>query len=527
MKVVLISTYELGRQPFGLASPAAWLRLRGHDVVCLDLSRETLDDAAVRAADLVAFYVPMHTATRLAADLVAPVRSLNPRAHLCFYGLYAPVNEEFLRGLGVGTVLGGEFEEGLVSLVARLDETREDSLNVSFRGAACPERRGKRRGISPVSSLSDGEIPRSASARGLGASARNDRPLQQEPVISLARQKFLVPDREGLPALSKYARLVLPGGEQRIVGSTEATRGCKHLCRHCPIVPVYHGAFRVVEREMVLEDIRRQMAAGAQHITFGDPDFFNGPAHALAIVEALHREFPQLTYDVTIKIEHLRKHDAHLATLRDTGCLFAISAVESVDDAVLEKLDKGHTRADFLAVAARFREQGMTLLPTFVPFTPWTTLEGYCDLLGVLAHLGLVENVAPVQLAIRLLIPAGSRLLELPDVRGMVGPFDPSSLVFPWKHEDARVEALCPRISEAVEQGEKQNLSRTEIFGRIWLAAHTAAGHDVLSGPPAAFPRAAVPYIDEPWYCCAEPTRDQFVSIGNVKAAAAKAAQFV
>jgi hypothetical protein len=484
MKVVLISTYELGRQPFGLASPAAWLRLRGHDVVCLDLSREALDDAAVRAADLVAFYVPMHTATRLAADLVAPVRSLNPSAHLCFYGLYAPVNEEYLRGLGVGTVLGGEFEEGLASLAARLEQA---PTNASCNGAA-----------------------------------------QTEPVISLSRQKFLVPDREGLPALSKYARLILPGGEQRIVGSTEATRGCKHLCRHCPIVPVYHGAFRVVEREVVLEDIRRQVAAGAQHITFGDPDFFNGPAHALAIVEALHREFPQLTYDVTIKIEHLRKLDAHLATLRDTGCLFVISAVESVDDAVLEILDKGHTRADFLAVAARFRELGMTLLPTFVPFTPWTTLEGYCDLLGVLAQLGLAENVAPVQLAIRLLIPAGSRLLELPDVRGMVGPFDPSSLVFPWKHEDARVEALCRRISEAVEQGEKQNLSRTESFGRIWLTAHTAAGRgDALSSPPSSFPRAAVPYIDEPWYCCAEPTRDQFVSIGNVKAAAAKAAQFV
>ncbi len=215
---------------------------------------------------------------------------------------------------------------------------------------------------------------------------------QQEPVISLARQKFLVPDRAGMPELAKYARVVMPGGEQRIAGSTEATRGCKHLCRHCPIVPVYNGAFRVVDREVVLEDIRQQVAAGAQHITFGDPDFFNGPAHALSIVEAMHREFPELSYDVTIKIEHLRKHDAHLATLRDTGCLFVISAVESVDDAVLEKFDKGHTRADFLAVVARFRELGMTLLPTFVPFTPWTTLAGYKDLLDVIAEQGLVRK---------------------------------------------------------------------------------------------------------------------------------------
>ena len=306
--------------------------------------------------------------------------------------------------------------------------------------------------------------------------------IQEEPVISLARQKFLVPDRAGMPELSKYARVVMPGGEQRIAGSTEATRGCKHLCRHCPIVPVYNGAFRVVENDVVLEDIRQQVAAGAQHITFGDPDFFNGPAHALSIVEAMHREFPALSYDVTIKIEHLRKHDAHLATLRDTGCLFVISAVESVDDAVLEKFDKGHTRADFLAVVARFRELGMTLLPTFVPFTPWTTLAGYNELLDVIAGEDLCENVAPIQLAIRLLIPAGSRLLEFAEVRAMVGPFDSAALIFPWKHEDARVDALARAISELVQRGDSLKLSRTEIFSHIRRAARAAAGIKELPG---------------------------------------------
>jgi radical SAM superfamily enzyme YgiQ (UPF0313 family) len=376
MNILLISTYELGRQPFGLASPAAWLRARGHQVSSLDLTREALDEEAILSAGLICFYVPMHTATRLAAGLLEKVRAKNERAHLCFYGLYAPVNEEYLRGLGVGTILGGEFEEGLASLAARLK-----------RGAA---------------------------AHGNGAAK------QPEPVISLARQKFLVPDRVGMLEPAKYARVVMPGGEHRVAGSTEATRGCKHLCRHCPIVPVYNGAFRVVEREVVLSDIRQQVAAGARHITFGDPDFFNGPAHAIAIIGAMHCEFPELSYDVTIKIEHLRKHDALLPVLRETGCLFVTSAVESVDDAVLEKFDKGHTRADFLAVVARFRELGMTLLPTFVPFTPWTTLEKYAELLDVLAEQGLTENVAPIQLAIRLLIPAGSRLLELPDRKSVV-----------------------------------------------------------------------------------------------------------
>jgi radical SAM superfamily enzyme YgiQ (UPF0313 family) len=517
MKLVLISTYELGRQPFGLASPAAWLHARGHGVECIDLSRESLNEAAIRAAELIAFYVPMHTATRLAAGLIAPLRGINPHAHLCFYGLYAPVNEEYLRGLGVGTILGGEFEEGLASLAERLSGEPENSQTASFRAE---------RGIPPGLGLADREIPRSA--RNDGPAFRDDGPVQQEPVISLARQKFLVPDRAGMPALAKYARVVMPGGEHRIAGSTEATRGCKHLCRHCPIVPVYNGAFRVVERDVVLADIRQQVAAGARHITFGDPDFFNGPAHALSIVEAMHREFPELSYDVTIKIEHLRKHDAHLVTLRDTGCLFVISAVESVDDLVLEKFDKGHTRADFLAVAARFKELGMTLLPTFVPFTPWTTLEGYNDLLDVIAEHDLCENVAPIQLAIRLLIPAGSRLLELPDVRAMVGPFDSAALVFPWKHEDPRVDALCREISELVQRGEKLKLSRTQIFSHIRRAARAASGMGENAGiPPSQSKGTPVPFLDEPWYCCAEPMNDQFVSVGKVKEPVSKADQFV
>jgi radical SAM superfamily enzyme YgiQ (UPF0313 family) len=483
MNILLISTYELGRQPFGLASPAAWLRARGHDVSCLDLTRQALDEVAVFAADLISFYVPMHTATRLAAGLVPKVHEMNARAHICFYGLYAPVNEEYLRGLGVGTSLGGEFEEGLASLASRLQQ---------------------------------------------GASNGNGSMKQPEPVISLARQKFLVPDRVGMVEPAKYASVVMPGGEHRVAGSTEATRGCKHLCRHCPIVPVYNGAFRVVEREVVLEDIRQQVAAGARHITFGDPDFFNGPAHAISIVEALHREFPELTYDVTIKIEHLRKHDALLPSLHDTGCLFVTSAVESVDGAVLEKFDKGHTRADFLAVVAHFRELGMSLLPTFVPFTPWTTLEGYTDLLDVLAEQSLSENVAPIQLAIRLLIPAGSRLLELPEVSAMVFPFDSEALVFPWIHEDARVDALAREISQLVQRGDSLKLPRTEIFSHIRRAAYAATGNRAPNGNGStAVKSAPVPYLDEPWYCCAEPMDVQFVSIGKAKETVAKADQYV
>jgi radical SAM superfamily enzyme YgiQ (UPF0313 family) len=505
MNVLLISTYELGRQPFGLVSPAAWLRGRGHDVVCFDLTRQSLHEDAIRGAGLIAIYLPMHTATRLAAQLIPSLRERNSEAHLCCYGLYAPMNAEYLRGLGVATILGGEFEGGLVRLADRL----AGEAAVDGTGEEKPHGSGDS-GLRPSGGASGAHIG------------------QVEPVISLERLDFAVPDRSAMPGLEKYAHLVIPGGGYRVVGSTEASRGCKHLCRHCPIVPVYNGVFRIVSRDVVLADVRQQVAAGAQHISFGDPDFFNGIRHALELVEAFHQEFPGVTYDATIKIEHLRKYEQHLPRLRDTGCLFVISAVESVDDAVLERLDKGHTRKDFLQVARTFRSLRMTLHPTFVAFTPWTTMENYLDLLRVVAAERLVENVAPVQLGIRLLIPEGSRLLELVEVRGMVGAFDARSLVYPWRNADPRLEALSERVQSIAAEADREKASRGATFEKIWRAAHEAAGARAAALPSQPDASTGVPFLSEPWYCCAEPTRDQLVSIGSVskpqRAAAAAAA---
>jgi radical SAM superfamily enzyme YgiQ (UPF0313 family) len=456
VKILLVSTYELGRQPFGLASPAAWLRETGAEIVCVDTSREPLAEEHVRGAALIAFYVPMHTAARLAVELLAPVRRINAAARICFYGLYAPMNESWLRRAGAQTILGGEFESGLLELAKQFTEQGSHD-----------------------------------SAAAL-------------PTISLARQQFRIPDRSSLPALEKYARVAMPNGEKLISGYTEASHGCKHLCRHCPIVPVYNGVFRVVNADVVLADIRQQVAAGAQHITFGDPDFFNGIGHAIPIVTGLHKEFPSLSYDVTIKIEHLLKHSNHLATLRKTGCLFVTSAVESVDDTVLEKLDKHHTRADFLEIVRRFRAEALVLQPTFVPFTPWTTLESYLDLLDVLRENELIENVAPIQLAIRLLIPAGSRLLELHEIRERVSAFDESAMVHPWKHADPRVDSLCEELQAIVHASEKLGRSRTRTFALIEKAARLAAGvseAELQREQPVLAARATIPYLTEPWYC--------------------------
>ena len=463
-RVVLVSTYDLGRQPFGLASPAAWLSRRGDRVRCLDLAVEPLDEEAIRAADCVAFHLPMHTATRLATRMVERVRALNPAARLGFYGLYAAMNERRLRLLGAEFVLGGEFEE---ELVARIH--REGPLSgIEERPGALGEPGG--------------------SASGPGA--------------PVPRLSFITPDRGGLPPLSSYAHLHDGSGRIRRVGYTEATRGCKHQCRHCPVVPVYRGRFRVVPRDVVLADIRQQVEAGAEHITFGDPDFLNGVGHALPLVRSLHREHPDLTYDATIKIEHLLHHRQHLATLRETGCVLITSAVESIDDRVLGLLEKGHTRADFHEAVREMRAASITLNPTFVAFTPWISLDGYRELLASIAELDLVESVAPIQLAIRLLIPEGSRLLELAEVRALVEPFDDGLLVYPWKHRDPDVDRLQREAQTLIQEGLRRRENRRRIFARVWELAGRALGRD-----PGRIPtgrrvgRAPVPFLTEPWYC--------------------------
>lgn len=405
------------------------------------MSREDLDEAEVAGAALIAFYLPMHTATRLAMPLIARVRRLNPAATLCAYGLYAPLNEPLLREQGVSVVLGPEAELAL-----------EDVSRALAQGT----------------------------------------PAGAVPEASLPRLSFIVPDRTSLPSLDRYAAVQMPDGARRVTGSTESTRGCKHLCRHCPIVPIYRGQFRVVPVDVVLADIDQQVAQGAEHITFADPDFFNGPTHARRVIEGLARAHPRLTYDVTVKIEHLIRHRDLLPLLARTGCLFVTSAVESVDDRLLAILQKRHTRADFVEATRLCRQSGVALAPTFVAFTPWTTREAYQDLLTTVADLDLVEHVAPVQWALRLLVTHDSRLMEIDEVRSRVGPFDARSLTYPWLHDDRGMDALQAEAMALV--GVRLTRPRAQVFDEVQRLAGLEP-----SRPRAS--RSTIPYLNEPWYC--------------------------
>jgi hypothetical protein len=261
----------------------------------------------------------------------------------------------------------------------------------------------------------------------------------------------------------------------------------------------------IVEPDVVLEDVRRQVDAGAEHITFGDPDFFNGPTHSLRILRRMHKEFPGLSYDVTIKIEHLRKHSDLLPTLKETGCVLVTSAVESFDEKILERFDKHHTMQDFEVVLRTLHEADIALNPTFVAFTPWTTIHGYSEFLQTLALLNLVDHVSPVQYAIRLLIPAGSKLLDLSEVTELVSDFDDSQLLYPWKHPDPSMDILHHEVLRVVEQGQAAGHSHRKIFKEIWRVSHAALGDDRVSLNEPALddvrPLKDIPYLTEPWYC--------------------------
>jgi radical SAM superfamily enzyme YgiQ (UPF0313 family) len=458
MNIVLINPYELGRQPFGLAEPAALLEQAGCKVSCCDLSIQQLEPSIDSNADVIAIYVAMHTATRIAIEALPEIRKIAPGARLCVYGLYAPMNAELFRSLGVQFIIGGEFENGLLEMVDQLRTGRT----------------------------------------GKGNAAQ----------IRLEKTAFVLPDRSKLPDLTQYTKLLMPDGAQKTVGFAESTRGCKYFCRHCPVVPVYEGRFFVIPADIVLGDIRAQVAAGAEHISFGDPDFFNGPGHALRIVRAMHREFPQLSFDATIKIEHIVKYPDEINELAANGCLFILSAVEAVDDDILLRLDKGHTRADLHLALELMHAAGIALAPTFVAFTPWTTLDNYRELLQHIADLQLIEAVAPVQLCIRLLIPAGSHILKIPDMETQVGAFDPQLLGHPWQNPDPRVDALQQSVQEWVTQAEAADMSRRDIFQgiyqRAWRDAGSSAPELAVDGTGTPIPR-----LSENWYCCAEPTCEQ------------------
>jgi radical SAM superfamily enzyme YgiQ (UPF0313 family) len=433
MRVLLISTYELGHQPLHVASPAGTLRRAGHDARCLDLSLERLDDEALDWAQGIALSVPMHTAMRLALRAAHAARARRPELPICLYGLYAPVSRDLTVGRVADRVIGGEYERGLLA-------------------------------------WADGDAPSE---------------------VDLGRFDFGLPARDLLPPLERYAHLALDGRE-RPVGYVEASHGCVHKCRHCPIPPVYDGRIRIVARDAVIADVEQLVALGARHITFGDPDFLNGRRHSLEVVRAIHERFPDLTFDCTTKVEHILEFPQVWPELAEAGCLFVVTALECVNDEILDRLDKGHTTADARTALAVLREHGVEPRPSFMPFTPWTTRDDVHALLEFVADNDLVANVDPVQYTIRLLLPEGSLLLDHPDMRPHLGAYDAERLSYEWTAADPAVDELQRELAALVEH------SVGEPADRVFAQVCDAVG---LTGALPAGSIEGRPRLTEPWFC--------------------------
>jgi radical SAM superfamily enzyme YgiQ (UPF0313 family) len=453
--VLFISCYELGHQPLGAALPLGFLRRAGFAPDALDIAVERLDGDKVARARLVAISVPMHTALRLGVRVAERVREINPAAAVCFYGLYAALNADYLLEHGADFCIGGECEGPLVALAEALEAGRAGDV--------------------------EGVIRRGGVARPF-----------------LRRLPFALPVRDNLPPLDQYARLE-HRGQRRVAGYVEASRGCLHLCTHCPIPPVYGGRFFIVPQDVVLEDVRRQVQAGATHITFGDPDFLNGPGHALKVVRAVHAEFSELTFDFTAKVEHVLERRDLFPELAACGCLFMISAVESLSDTVLSVLEKHHTRADVAEALGIVRAAGITFRPTWVAFTPWTMRADYLEVLEFVEEHGLIDHVDPVQYSIRLLVPPGSYLLDRPAMKPHLGLLDQASFSYRWTHPDPGMDQLHREVSALVERDTQAGEDPSATFYRIWALAAGRPPTDVASPLPRDRDRA--PRLSEPWFC--------------------------
>jgi hypothetical protein len=272
-----------------------------------------------------------------------------------------------------------------------------------------------------------------------------------------------------------------------------------------------------VPEAVVLADIRAQVAAGARHITFGDADFLNGPGHSLNVVRAMHREFPDVTFDFTTKIEHLLKRRSLMGELVDSGCLFVISAIESFSDLVLGHLAKGHTREDIFVALELLNEAGITLRPSLVAFTPWTSLEDYLEMFSLVEEHALIEAIDPVQYSVRLLVPPGSALLTPSDgqpaaIQAFLGPLDQAGFQYPWTHPDPRMDFLHRQVTALVQQAAQIEEDPTVTFQRLWQTAADVVGQGWKARPRQArrFGQRQPPRMTESWFCCAEPTQAQF-----------------
>ena len=478
-RVVLVSTYELGAQPLGCAAPAAALRAAGHEVRMHDLAVESWPEDDFTWAQAVAISVPMHTALRLGLSAVKRLRREHPGLPVALHGLYAPVASISLDFELRDLLCAKDSESALVAWASLLEEPQN---------------------LGP--SKKDGE--RDAVRVELAGANRT----------KAGRPFTGVPYRDGLPDLSRYARLLWNGSEH-LVGSVEATRGCHHRCRHCPVPVIYKGRTSPIELADLMCDIDNLVDAGAEHIHFADPDFLSRPAHANRVVDALHKNHDGVSFDITVKVSHILEHLELWEKFASAGLCFVISAFESTSDVVLSRLDKGHTAIDAAEAVDVLRTVGVEIRPSLLPFTPWTKRADLLELFDFVAANDLVFNVDAIQYGIRLLLPPGSLLLEEQDpvLSACLGSFDEQGLGITWRSPDPLLDDIASALAALAERAESLGWAPEVAYAELRALLYSMLGR-IDPGLPAirSIPGGRGthrPRLSEAWFCCAEPTARQ------------------
>ena len=468
---LLISLYDLGHQPYELLQLDAALTKAGAESSIIDLSitdvsiLNTYENEVTHAV----IAVPMHTAARLSLSVMDLISRWKVVPNITLMGHYAEALSSFTLPKEVRTFAAGEAIDRIVDSILG-----DDAPTVTAGEESTPTHINTTR--------------TSLRLKGI------DAPL----------------NRQKLPPLSKYTSYI-NGETMEIAGYVEASRGCLHLCTHCPVAATYKGRIRINSETSVLREIENLHAMGARHITFGDPDFFNAPIHSIKVLEEASKSLPDLTFDATIKVSHILKYKELVPRLSQNNTSFIVSAFEHTSAAVLEALEKGHSVSDMVEALNIVRSTGIEIRPSLLPFTPWTTLDSLVELLDFVADNDLIESIDPVMYSIRLLVPSSS--ITFNRYPELFTEGEDRGLNLEWKSQSPVLDELQLEISNIAEAS--QTLSNLHTFEKIYSVVSSAAKR-----PPRSIffnSERNVPRLTESWYCCAEPTTSMTSAVSSVQ----------
>ncbi len=462
MNVLLVSTYDLGNQPTTIARHAAHLAAGGHKIKTLDLAIEDFDIEATTWADAVAISIQMHTSAKIALNLVGNLRDSGFKGKIIYFGLSAHLGELLFSQGQIDAIFSGESETAFSSYLNQLES---------------------------------GESPAKVNLK------------------LLEKVNHLVPLRSKLKPLDEYSHIIW-GNKSLVVGPIETTRGCSHGCLHCPVPQVYNKRVRKIDLSTLIDDIDQLVEMGAEHISFNDPDFLNIPAHSELVVSTMRKRHPDLTFDATIKIEHIVKYKKLMRQFKESGLILVQSAFETMDDEVLDLLEKGHN-ADEAKKAIDFAKSiDLSLRPSWIPFSPWTTYQSIADIVNFSIQYDVLSESDPIQWTIKLLVPKGSLLLANAKLAPIFRDYDEERFTFCYDYIHPELDHLQQYLARFMENSQSCEDSLATLKG-LYLIIKEHLGtysNSTLIDFPSGVISNNNPRRSESWFCCAEPTAIQLKS---------------